>query len=66
MKTASQEVVTPVKTGVQVFPKPLEMLDSGYHRNDGKGLFMALSKKKAIHFKKLNDYRKQAEIDEEN
>jgi hypothetical protein len=28
-----------VKTGVQVFPKPLEILDSGFRRNDGKGAF---------------------------
>jgi hypothetical protein len=28
-----------VKTGVQVFPKPLERLDSGFRRNDGKGAF---------------------------
>jgi hypothetical protein len=35
----SQKVVTPVKTGVQVFPKSLEILDSGFRRNDGKGAF---------------------------
>jgi hypothetical protein len=37
--TASQKVVIPVKTGVQVFPKRLEILDSGFRRNDGKGAF---------------------------
>jgi hypothetical protein len=31
------QVVTPVKTGVQPFLKPLQKLDSGFCRNDGKG-----------------------------
>ena len=30
------EVVTPVKTGVQIICKPLKSLDSGFCRNDGK------------------------------
>ena len=28
-----------METGVQVFPKPLETLDSGFRRNDGKAAF---------------------------
>ena len=35
----SQKVVTPVKTGVQVFCKSMSRLDSGFRRNDGKGAF---------------------------
>jgi hypothetical protein len=38
--TASQEVVTPLKNGVQAFVKPLVTLDSGFRRNDGKGRFL--------------------------
>jgi len=30
----SQKVVTPVKTGVQDIDKVLELLDSGFRRND--------------------------------
>jgi hypothetical protein len=32
--TASCEIVTPVKTGVQIFFKRLSNLDSGFRRND--------------------------------
>jgi hypothetical protein len=35
----SQKVVTPLKNGVQGFPKSSEMLDSGFRRNDGKKAF---------------------------
>jgi len=33
----SKKVVTPVKTGVQVFCKCSKNLDSGFRRNDDKG-----------------------------
>jgi len=36
---SSQEVVTPVKTGVQGIRNGLKTLDSGFRRNDGKRLF---------------------------
>jgi hypothetical protein len=35
----SQKVVTPVKTGVQVFCNPLSIMDPGFHRDDGKRVF---------------------------
>jgi hypothetical protein len=31
--------VTPLKNGVQEFPRSLETLDSGFRRNDGKEAF---------------------------
>jgi hypothetical protein len=34
----SQQVVTPVTTGVQLFCDSWKKLDSGFRRNDGKGL----------------------------
>jgi len=39
MLTTSQEIVTPVKTGVQIFCKCSKNLDSGFRRNDGKQVF---------------------------
>ena len=36
---ASQKVVTPVKTGVQIFYNHMKTLDSGFRRNDGKTNF---------------------------
>ena len=36
---ASQKVVTPVKTGVQIFYNHMKTLDSGFRRNDGKRRF---------------------------
>jgi len=35
----SQEVVTPVKTGVQRISNDSRILDSGFRRNDGKRRF---------------------------
>jgi len=35
----SQKVVTPVKTGVQVFYNQLNLLDSDFRRNDENGLW---------------------------
>jgi hypothetical protein len=37
-KTKSQKVVTPAKAGVQAVYKRLNLLDSGFCRNDENGL----------------------------
>ena len=39
----SQKVVTPVKTGVQGFPKLGKFLDSDFRRNDNKKLSATIS-----------------------
>jgi hypothetical protein len=38
--TASKEVVTPLKNGVQAFLKPRVTLDTGFRRYDGTGRFL--------------------------
>jgi hypothetical protein len=37
--TASNEAVTPLKNGVQIFCNSMKVLDSGFHRNDGEWAF---------------------------